>query len=418
MSHHVHEPFDILGEWPKDMQQTMHHLRTILDKNSALKEFKAAIDYALSLKVHELTEVKVHKPSDYVWFMNDLLTWPPTEKKDGKWIYVHLIVFYWVFNIKPFASNPEIQTQIVPQNAGKPMKPVTEWLVQYSEKMGDFMNTKASWPPGSLETFMDAKDYNIDWYQGPWSTFNDFFSRKLKVPRHIDGKDNDRIIVSPADCTYQSPLQPVDDKSDINVKGLLWNIDELLSVSDTCKKGTFAGGQFVHAFLKPYDYHRQHAPVAGIVREANVVRGQCYLQVEVDEAPKHGGAPRLRPIRPLPAPSDPLDDEHIDADDLTGYQFLQARGVVIIDNPHLGFVACLPIGMAQVSSVKMEPHIVPKKGQENVHVNKGDPISWFELGGSDFIMVFQKKACVELVVTPSETSHMYQGQKVIVAKYE
>ena len=40
----------------------------------------------------------------------------------------------------------------------------------------------------------------------------------------------------------------------------------------------------------------------------------------------------------------------LEARDGTGYQFVQTRGLVVIDSP-IGLVACLPMGMAQVSSV-------------------------------------------------------------------
>ncbi|KAG7054337.1 phosphatidylserine decarboxylase [Colletotrichum scovillei] len=86
--------------------------------------------------------------------------------------------------------------------------------------------------------------------------------------------------------------------------------------------------------------------------------------------------------------------------DEAGYQFLQARGCVIIKNPLLGYVAVLPIGMAQVSSVNLVWQ--PGPGQQypiqpNVNINKGDEISHFEFGGSDIILVFQQDAQVHIL---------------------
>ena len=72
--------------------------------------------------------------------------------------------------------------------------------------------------------------------------------------------------------------------------------------------------------------------------------------------------------------------------DNPGYQFIQTRGCIIIDTEtDRGHVAVLPIGMFQVSSVNLSV----KAGD---HVRKGDEISWFEFGGSDIVMVFEKKA--------------------------
>jgi len=82
------------------------------------------------------------------------------------------------------------------------------------------------------------------------------------------------------------------------------------------------------------------------------------------------------------------------APDHPGYQFLQARGLVLIDNEELGLVAVMPIGMAQVSSIVLSPNV--KVG--NV-LRKGDEISYFQFGGSDVIMVFEAKAKVDFSKT-------------------
>jgi len=241
--------------------------------------------------------------------------------------------------------------------------------------MGEFMSTKESWSEHSLETFKKADHYHVELYKGPWTTSNEFFSRRLKVPHPVDGVGDDRVIVSPADCTYKSEMVPITKNSEINVKGMLWSIEELLSGSEYLADYPFAEGKFVHAFLNTYDYHRQHAPISGKVREAKIISGQCYLQVIVEEDPS-GGAPRLRPVRPIPPPSDPDNFKDLNAPDatgyhpsggasppsdpgkfkdlnapdVTGYQFLQCRGVIVIENDNLGRVAVANWGGAGVLS--------------------------------------------------------------------
>ena len=83
----------------------------------------------------------------------------------------------------------------------------------------------------------------------------------------------------------------------------------------------------------------------------------------------------------------------VDAPDSPGYQFLQARGLILIDNKDVGLVAVLPIGMAQVSLVVLRV----KKGDV---VEKGQEISYFQFGGSDIVMVFQKDSKVKLDQIP------------------
>ena len=65
--------------------------------------------------------------------------------------------------------------------------------------------------------------------------------------------------------------------------------------------------------------------------EAKVIAGQAYLDVNVVKRIANGE-----------------EVQHLNALDNTGYQFVQARGLVVIDSP-IGLVACLAMGMAQVS---------------------------------------------------------------------
>ena len=98
--------------------------------------------------------------------------------------------------------------------------------------------------------------------------------------------------------------------------------------------------------------------------------------------------------------------EDLGAPDTPGYQFIQARGLILIDNPVLGLVAVLPIGMAQVSSVVLSVN------QGDV-VEKGQEISCFQLGGSDIIMVFQKNANVK--IDQNINQHYNFGTQVAIA---
>ncbi|KAJ3519925.1 hypothetical protein NM688_g9231 [Phlebia brevispora] len=82
---------------------------------------------------------------------------------------------------------------------------------------------------------------------------------------------------------------------------------------------------------------------------------------------------------------------------------MQARALILIENPIAGLVAVLPVGMAQVSSVKL----TVKKGDR---VQKGQEISCFQFGGSDIVTVFQKEARVQL--TQEEGVHYNFGTQV------
>jgi phosphatidylserine decarboxylase len=57
------------------------------------------------------------------------------------------------------------------------------------------------------------------------------------------------------------------------------------------------------------------------------------------------------------------------------------RATIFIENPLLGLVCFLPIGMAEVSSCD----ITVATGD---HVEKGDPIGMFHFGGSSHCLIF------------------------------
>lgn len=108
----------------------------------------------------------------------------------------------------------------------------------------------------------------------------------------------------------------------------------------------------MHAFLNTQDYHRQHAPVRGRVLETRNIQGLAYLEVVLDNstAARSGeGGADVRAMRHMGGGRGGMAGP--DAPDTPGYQFLQTRGLGLIESPTLGKVVVLPIGMAQVSSV-------------------------------------------------------------------
>jgi phosphatidylserine decarboxylase precursor len=187
--------------------------------------------------------------------------------------------------------------------------------------------------------------------------------------RPVAGSRQDSIIVSPADCTFKSKGH-IDADNKITFKHThTYSILDLLEGSPYRDK--FRGGLFAHSFLGPADYHRFHAPVRGTVLESRAIMGRVYLQVEIDE--------------------DGLFQAPDDADN--GYEFYQERGLIVFDTPSMGLVACLPIGMAQVSSVNMT-------AVEGSYLDKGDEFGFFMFGGSDIILLFEEGSGVEVTCAP------------------
>ena len=178
----------------------------------------------------------------------------------------------------------------------------------------------------------------------------------LSIPgkRRVDGLCDDSVIVSPTDSVFQGRW-PIKSDSKITVKGLTWSVIELLHGSPY--QDRFRGGVFTHSFLDVNDYHRDHVPVGGVVKEIRKIPGRVIMDViKKPDGSLHGV-------------------------DGTGYQFTQDRGLIVIDSP-LGLVAVLPIGMAQVSSVTLTAEV-------GATLYKEEEFGFFSFGGSNIVTLFE-----------------------------
>ena len=396
---------------------TIQQLKDHLEKNNDIAyAFSEGLKTARTYNIPQLIPIKT--VADLIDYYEEFLTWIPSENKAGDKVYNRLCLFYFVLDCAPLSS---FQTPILPSSSA-PWTWLSNWIINYALELGSFLNTQESLTSASLQTFYDAAEYNPTGYtmtedygaigEQTWLTFNQFFARSLISPdrRPIDSRLDDTIIVSPADSTFDGSWD-IDNNADVTFegniisKGLTWSITELLQDSEYGPQ--FAGGKFAHAFLSPANYHRQHAPVAGEVKEAKMIHGQCYLQVVAQPDDENEGKSKFGMIRKWRNDRNqrrvPSERDSLDAPDAPGYQFLQSRAIIIIDNPTLGLVAVLPMGMCQVSSVVLEC----KAGDT---LTKGEEISYFQFGGSDIVLVFQKDANVTFT---AELDTLYRVGKQI-----
>ncbi|NOK31881.1 phosphatidylserine decarboxylase [Corallococcus exercitus] len=363
------------------MQPVVQELKQLIARNGWEGRFTQAVQDARRYDIPAIRHIE--NLDDYLRWMSGLLEWVPSETPNGRHIYNHICEFYFFLDQKPVR---ELQNHIVPSQQAPELTELSRWMVAYADAWGRFLDTPESLTPESLRTFYDAPAYNMSEYmQAPsgWKTFNQFFARNYKPGmRPIASIGDDRVIVSPADSTFVGWWQ-INEKSTITVKNLTWSVMELLEGSPYRER--FRGGVFMHSFLNTTDYHRLHVPLPGRVLESRVIHGQVYLDVVA--APEADGTHRLRAVRQM------------DAEDGTGYQFAQARGLLVLDTP-AGLVAVLPIGMAQVSSVVMTAEVGKK-------LHKGEEFAYFQFGGSDIVVLFEAASSVGLMAQPNV--HYNQG---------
>lgn len=347
--------------------------------------FQIAVDQARESGVVELAEMK--STADYLDFIDSLLTWVPSESVQGRDIYNHLCQFNFVLDQQPLRA---LQNGIRPERSAPPLTPLSAWMVGYARALGEFLDTPHSLTPQSLAQFRSSPSYNLSDYiepRGGWHTFNQFFARNFKPGyRPVAAVSDPRVIVSPADSTFAGQWE-IRTESHVTVKTLHWRVSELMEGSPYADR--FVNGQFMHAFLGPADYHRQHAPVAGTVLEARVIPGQVYLEVTAEPIVGATGK-RLRAARAFGAV------------DGTGYQFAQSRGLIVLQTA-VGLVAVLPIGMGHVSSVVITAEV-------GVTLRKGEELSYFQFGGSDIVVLFEAAANVSFTAQPGV--HYRMGSRI------
>jgi phosphatidylserine decarboxylase precursor len=309
-------------------------IKLLDDRDSLEAAFQKAVQSAKLKDIQNLEELYE--------YLDDVVTWIPTERL----LVPKALKLYYIVNQAP----DDRLNRDAEFNA---------WLHEFVREWGVFLDTPAS--AAGIDSFRSMPNYHIDdYFEGPsgWLSFNQFFAREVRPgKRPIAAPRDDRIIVSPADAVFMGQW-PIDEHSNITVKGVNWAISELLDQSPY--RDAFRNGLYMHSFLYVDDYHRYHVPVAGIVKEVRNIHGRVYMDVFRNE------------------------DGSLGVRDGDTYQFNQERGLVVLDSPEVGLVAILPIGMSYVSSVNLTPHV-------GAELQKGDEFGYFLFGGSDIVILFQDR---------------------------
>jgi phosphatidylserine decarboxylase len=207
-----------------------------------------------------------------------------------------------------------------------------------------------------------------------YKTFSEFFTRKLREPdvRPVSYPDDDSILVAPADGLVNMVNSNLDTDSIIHTKyDEYLNIDQLLDGSKYAKY--FLGGTAVDTVLLPPDYHRYHSPAAGHVVESK--------EVDADDGFYFG-----------------MDGEFFtfsNNGNIGGYKSKYGifgryhRGYYIIKTDHFGYIAMIPIGLDDISSVNFVEKFRNVTCAKPEPVKKGEEVGYFAYGGSTIILLFQ-----------------------------
>ncbi|KAJ5096366.1 hypothetical protein NUU61_005722 [Penicillium alfredii] len=207
-------------------------------------------------------------------------------------------------------------------------------------------------------------------YHG-FSSWDDFFTRRFRDGvRPVAEPDNPRIIANACES------KPYRTAQDVRARDTFWMKEQPYSLLDMLGHDPlaldFVGGTVYQAFLSALSYHRWHAPVSGMVIKAFVVDGTYYSEPLFEGV----GNPEGR-AQEIDLAGEVTSQAYITATATRAVIFFQA------DDPAIGLMAFLGVGMAEVSTCE----ISVKNGD---HVDKGDQIGMFHFGGSTHCLLFRK----------------------------
>jgi phosphatidylserine decarboxylase len=222
----------------------------------------------------------------------------------------------------------------------------------------------SGWKSGPAREAIGIEQFQHDPDDKYWgfASWNDFFTRRLaEGARPVAAPDDDSVIVSACESTPYGLATDVQLRDEFWLKSQPYSLEDMLANDPAAPQ--FVGGTVYQAFLSATNYHRWHSPVAGTIVRAFTVGGTYYSEPDSEG----------------PDAVEPKNSQSYLA-------HVAARAVFIIkaDNPAIGLVAFVPVGMSEVSSCLIDPQVKP-----GCHVGKGEELGYFQFGGSTHCLVFQ-----------------------------
>lgn len=218
----------------------------------------------------------------------------------------------------------------------------------FSKLIGALKSTRRS--ARSLPEFVREYGINTDEMAQPldsFSSFNDFFYRKLKPgarPVCADG-----LLAMPADARH-SGWQDASQIERVFVKGQSFDLPALLGSAELAAR--YEHGALVLSRLCPVDYHRFHFPAAGVPEPPRRIPGAL---VSVSPYSLRQKLSRL---------------------------WTNKRELTLLHSPDIGLVAILAVGATGVGAI----HQTYTPGE---YAEKGAEQGYFAFGGSTIICFFE-----------------------------
>jgi len=248
-----------------------------------------------------------------------------------------------------------------------------------------FNDGKNGWRSDEALAQLQMEQYLDDPSVDPWpyQSWNEFFIREFRDSdqRPICQPENsaDTAIVAACDSGVYNIQSNAKLQDWFWVKSQPYSLWDMLANEDGANSTQnnehfeqyvkpFDGGTVFQAFLSAFKYHRWHSPVSGKIKKVYVKDGTYYSATQAEG---------------LDQASPDLSQGYIAHTATRAMIFIEA------DDPRIGLMCVIPIGMAEVSSCIIKN----KEGNDFIpddRIELGDQLGYFQFGGSTHCLVFQK----------------------------
>lgn len=197
----------------------------------------------------------------------------------------------------------------------------------------------------------------FDYENKSYTSFNDFFTRKIKPQRRVINPDENTLVCP---CDGKVTAYEIAETDFFVVKNSVYDVASLLRDKKLAKK--YAGGSAIIVRLTPDDYHRYIYPADGVKSHDRTIKG------------------RLNIVKPIANKYQPVYKEN-------------TRTYCMLRTKSFGDIIQLEVGAMLVG--KITNHDTQK-----ATVKKGEEKGYFEFGGSTVILLLEKgkaEVCADLL---------------------
>jgi phosphatidylserine decarboxylase len=211
-----------------------------------------------------------------------------------------------------------------------------------------------------------------------FASWNDFFTRRFKEgARPVAAAKDGRVVVNVCESVAYGIATDVQRQDRFWIKTQPYSLVDMLAGDESVDE--FVGGTVYQAFLSANNYHRWHSPVTGTVVRAFVQDGTYFSLADAEGSEA----------------TEPTNSQSYLA-------HVATRAVILIDadDPAVGLIAVVLVGMVEVSSCVIGPTVKP-----GAHLDKGDELGYFQFGGSTYCLLFRPGTVAEFALDAIPQPH-------------